>query len=204
MNGWGAGAQRKPNPGHCPNLSGPVALVGSRVRGVGLTPERAVEWFAPMASVRANRSPRLLRTGATNSWRWGLGLSSFDEGQPSSTRGPAKCCTSGVYAARSRSAGLTTRALRPATTWMEKHNDDVEWAVAGLSGLYCLQRLRSPVSSPHPCFSIAFTPTRSTINNNRRCMHGGNSRNAPILVRTRCWVDPWIWVNFLQKEEIQE
>lgn len=27
----------------------------------------------------------------------------------------------------------------------EKHNDDVEWAVAGLSGLYCLQRLRSLV-----------------------------------------------------------
>lgn len=36
--GWDAGAQRKPNPGHCPNLSGPVALVGSWVRGVGLTP----------------------------------------------------------------------------------------------------------------------------------------------------------------------
>lgn len=189
VNGWGAGAQRKPNPGHCPNLSGPVALVGSWVRGVGLTPERAVEWFAPMASVRANRSPRLLRTGATNSWRWGLGLSSFDEGQPSSTRGPAKCCTSGVYAARS--GGLTTRALRPATTWMEKHNDDVEWAVAGLSGLYCLQRLRSPVSN--------------TLHHQQQStMHGGNSRNAPILVRTRCWVDPWIWVNFLQKEEIKE
>ncbi|KAH6998766.1 hypothetical protein BKA56DRAFT_34723 [Ilyonectria sp. MPI-CAGE-AT-0026] len=33
---------------------------------------------------------------------------------------PAKCCTSGVYGARS--AGLTTRALRPATTWMEKRS----------------------------------------------------------------------------------
>lgn len=85
----------------------------------------------------------------------------------------------------------------------EKHNDDVEWAFGSvLSPTPSVSSLK-PTSMFSPLHSIAFS---NTLHHQQQqsTMHGGNSRNAPILVRTRCKVDPWIWVNFLQKEEIKE